>query len=144
MFNRNKIFFSFIFFVLTVFVGKAQCDIDALMSKYAPVLDEFVFIKSFNIDVKKDGDKSTYSYVFSRGNEYRIVLSDQNSTGKKMIINLLDRDKKLIASNFLKSGKKFYPTVNYICSATGVYYIEAYFEGDKQGCGINILGVKKK
>lgn len=142
--NKNKIFFSLIFFFLIVFVGKGQCDIDALMSKYAPVLDEFVFIKSFNVEVKKDGDKSTYSYVFSRGNEYRIVLSGESASGKKMIINLLDRDKKLIASNFLKTGKKFYPTVNYICSATGVYYVEAYFEGDKQGCGINILGVKKK
>ena len=144
MLNRNKIFLSFIFFFLIDFVGKSQCDADALMSRYAPVLDDFVFIKSFNIDVKKDGEKSTYSYVFSRGNEYRIVLSEQSKTGKKMIINLLDRDKKLIASNFLKAGKKFYPTVNYICSATGVYYIEAYFDGDKQGCGINILGVKKK
>ena len=121
----------------------AQCNTDALMAKYAPTLDDFMFVKSFNVEVKKDGEKSNYSYVFSRGAEYKLVLSDANN-GKKMIINLLDRDKKLIATNFIKSSKKYYPAINYMCNATGVYYVEAYFEGEKSGCGINILGVKKK
>ncbi len=140
---KYKIHSLLIIFMLLAFNYKAQCNLDALMSKYAPVLEDFMFVKSFNVEVKKDGEKSNYSYVFSRGAEYKIVLSE-GAGGKKMIINLLDRDKKLIASNYIKASKKNYPSINYICSATGVYYIEAYFDGDKTNCGINILGVKKK
>lgn len=125
------------------FTSLPLCDPEELLKKCASSLDNYVFIKSFNIETGKAGEKSEYSYVLSRGINYRIVIYDENGEGKKMIVNLLDRNKKLIASNFLKSSKKIYPTLNYECSATGVYYVEAFFEGEKKGCGINILGFKK-
>ena len=119
------------------------CDPEELLRKHAAALDDYVFIKSFPIETTKAGDKAEYSYVLSRGINYRIVVCDQGEEGKKMVVNLLDRNKKLIASNYLKTNKKFYGTLNYVCSATGVYYVEAFFEGEKKGCGLNILGFKK-
>lgn len=119
------------------------CDSEAFMSSCAPNLEDYVFIKAFPIESTKQGSKSEYSYVLSRGSSYRIVICDQNVNGGRMIINLLDRDKKLIASNYMKSSKKFFSLLNYTCAATGVYYVEAYFEGEKKGCGLNILGFKK-
>ncbi|MBS1637548.1 MAG: hypothetical protein JST26_16655 [Bacteroidetes bacterium] len=119
------------------------CESDEFVDSCAPALGDYTFIKTFNVSVNKAGDKTEYSYVFSRGSEYRIVICDQNESGKKMIVNFYDRGKKLIASNYLKSSKKFFPTINYQCSATGVYYVEAFFEGEKNGCGVNILGFKK-
>ena len=125
------------------FANAPGCDPEELLKKYAASLDDYVFIKSFPIETSKAGDKAEYSYVLSRGINYRIVICDQGEEGKKMIVNLLDRNKKLIATNYLKSNKKFYPTLNYVCSATGVYYVEAFFEGEKKSCGLNILGFKK-
>ena len=125
------------------FTTSNSCDPEELLKKHAASLDDYVFIKSFPIETAKTGDKAEYSYVLSRGINYRVVICDQGEEGKKMIVNLLDRNKKLIATNYLKSTKKFYPTLNYVCSATGVYYVEAFFEGDKKGCGLNILGFKK-
>ncbi len=138
--------FSVAFISLTSFIVKPTnppCDSDEFVDKCAPELGEYVFIKTFPVTVNKSGEKTEYSYVFSKGSEYKIVICDKNEVGKKMIVNFYDRGKKLIGTNYLKSSKKFYPSIVYNCSATGVYYVEAYFEGDKSGCGINLLGFKK-
>jgi hypothetical protein len=128
---------------LSSFIVNPPCESDDFVDSCAPALGDFVFIKTFNVSVDKPGNKIEYSYVLSRDSEYKIVVCDQNDPGKKMIVNFYDRSKKLVASNYLKSNKKFYPTISYKCAATGVYYVEAFFEGDKSGCGINILGFKK-
>lgn len=145
----KKPFYSFqivlvaISLLLFSFASNPPCESDEFVDSCAPALGEFVFIKTFNVNVDKPGNKTEYSYVLSRDSEYKVVVCDQNDPGKKMIVNFYDRSKKLIATNYLKSNKKFYPTITYKCAATGVYYVEAFFEGDKCGCGINILGFKK-
>jgi hypothetical protein len=134
----------FLVLLLLPALGIGQCNMDDLTSKFAPKLEEFVYITSFKIQNTKDGDKTSYSYVLSRGTTYKIVVCDENQQGNRMIVNFLDRNKKLIATNYLKTGKKFFPTINYSCQVTGVYYVEAYFENDKKGCGLNLLGFKKE
>lgn len=129
--------------LISSFTLSNQCDPEELLKKHASSLDEYVFIKSFPIETSKSDDVAQYSYVLSRGINYRIVVCDEDVAGKKMTVSLYDRNKKLIATNYLKSKKKFFGTINYVCSATGVYYIEASFEGQKNGCGLNILGFKK-
>jgi hypothetical protein len=119
-----------------------ECGSDEYLEKFAPALGDYTFIKVFNVQVNKADAKSEFSYVFSKGSNYRIVIGDVNEEGNRMIVSLFDRNKKLIASNYLKSSRKFFPSINYACSATGVYYVEAAFENGKTGCGINILGFK--
>src|SRR5688572_27681618 len=85
--------------VLMSFSTSDKCDPDALLKKNAEALDDFVFIKAFPIEVSKSGDKAEYSYVLSRGISYRIVVCDEQEEGKRMIVNLLDRNRKLIATN---------------------------------------------
>jgi hypothetical protein len=123
----------------------AQCTSDAFLDKCASSLGEFTFIKSFNItiDKKTAESKYEYSYVFSKGSTYKIIICDENIEGNKMIVTLFDRNHKMIATNFNKASKKFYPLFSYPCSATGVYYLEVTFENGKEGCGVNILGFNK-
>lgn len=122
---------------------KKGCDLEALFETQAANLQPFTFIKKFDVTVDKSEKKIEYSYVLSRDCEYKILIADLNETGKKMVINFLDRNKKLISTNYVKSSKKVFPSITYKCAATGVYYIEAFFEGEEIGCGINILGFKK-
>ncbi len=131
------------FFLLMSFKLSPPCDTEKLLTKFAPSLEDFVFITTFKVYSEKEGDKTNYSYVLSRGTNYKIVVCDENEAGNHMIVNFFDRNKKLIASNYLKSSKKFFPSINFACQVTGVYYMEAFFEGEKKGCGINILGFKK-
>ncbi len=131
-----------ILFTSTSFKSAPDCGSDEFLDKFAPALGDYTFIKAFNVDLKKTDEKNEFSYVFSKGSNYKIVIGDQNVQGNRMVVNFYDRNKKLIASNYLKSSKKFFPTLSYACSATGVYYVESYFEDGKKGCGVNILGFK--
>lgn len=127
----------------TSFSSVPQCGSDAFLDKCAPALGNHTFIKTFKVDIEEKGKKPEVSYVFSKGSKYRVVICDENSEGKKLIVKLYDRNKKLIASNYLKSTNKVYPSLNYTCSATGVYYVESGFKGGKNGCGVLILGFTK-
>ncbi len=119
-----------------------QCDSDEFLDKCASSLETYTFIKAFNVNMKKT-EKVEYSYVFSKGSSYMIIVGDQKVPGQRMIVNLYDRNHKLIVSSYNKKSNTFYPNLVYPCSATGVYYMEATFEGTKGGCGVCILGFKK-
>lgn len=135
-----------IILLLTVIMSSAssfgQCDSDEFLDNCAANLETYTFIKAFNVSMKKS-DKVEYSYVFSKGSSYMIIVCDQNVPGKKMIVNLYDRNHKLIVSSYNRKTKSYYPSLVYPCSATGVYYMEATFEDSKGGCGVCILGFKK-
>ena len=138
-----KSYFLSIGLMFSVSAAHAQCSSDAFMDNCSNLLDDFTFIKSFEFSNPKGGVKNEYSYVFSKGSSYRIVICDENIANNKMVISLYDRNHKLIASNYDKASKKIFPALTYPCSATGVYYIEYSFQGDNSKCGINILGFTK-
>ncbi len=138
-----KSYFLSIGIMFSLSAAQAQCSSDAFMDNCSNLLDDYTFIKSFEFSNPKGGVKNEYSYVFSKGSSYRIVVCDENIANNKMVISLYDRNHKLIASNFDKASKKIFPALTYPCSATGVYYIEYSFQGDKSKCGINILGFTK-
>ena len=128
----------------TSFLASGQCESDEFLDACASSLDSHTFIKAFNVKVKpKKADKVEYSYVFSKGSSYMIILCDQNKKGNRMIVKLYDRGHRLIASSYDKRTKKHYPDLVYPCSATGVYYIEATMEGSSAQCGVIILGFNK-
>jgi hypothetical protein len=120
----------------------SQCDSDAFLDNCASKLDSYTFVKAFNTTMKKT-DVTEYSYVFSKGSTYIIVGCDQEIDGSRMIVNLYDRNHKIIASTYNKQKKTFYPDLVYPCSATGVYYMEVTFQGKDGGCGVCLLGFKK-
>lgn len=125
------------------FIGLDGCDPSALLKKNTPALQEYTFVKSFPVEIKKNGEKSEYSYVMSKDTKYRLVVCDGDGTNTRMIVNVYDRDKKLIISNFTRRNKVFSEKLDFDCKATGVYYVESFFENENKGCGLNILGYKK-
>ena len=141
---KIKVLF-FLGVMMFAFKAFGQCDSDEFMDACAAPLGTHTFIKSFNTKItSKKESKVEYSYVFSKGSEYMIIICDQKRAGNRMIVNLYDRDHKLIASSYNRKTKKHYPDLIYPCSATGVYYIESSFEGSDGGCGVIILGFNKK
>lgn len=119
-----------------------QCQTDDFLDNCASRLENYTFIKAFNSDMKKSGSEE-FSYIFSKGSSYMIIVCDQNVAGERMIVSLYDRNRKLIASSYNSKTKTYYPDLLYPCSATGVYYLVANFEGSKGGCGVTILGFMK-
>lgn len=143
--SRNLIIVAHLFFACFImsFNANAQCDDEDFLDECAEILDDYTFAKSFDIELEGKGktNKVEYSYVFSKDHTYILTVCDMEEAGNKLIINLYDRNKKLITSSN-KDGS-FKEKIGYRCSATGVYYIEAYFENFNKGCGISILGFNK-
>ena len=135
--------------ILTTFiipqVSSGQSDTDVLLDKCASNLGTFNYIKSFKVNVgfwKKSGPE--YSYVFSKGSTYLLILCNENTDKGKMVINLYDTNRNTVASNYDEKTKEYFTDLLYPCSATGVYYIKISFEGMKRGHGICILGFNKE
>lgn len=142
--NKLKIL---LIFVVLLFAGSVygQCDTDLFLDQCASGLGTYNYIKSFSVDVSPRKKVSPeYSYVFSKGSTYMLIVCDQNAAGGKMIVSLYDRGHNLIASTYDEKANKYYSDLLYACEATGVYYIRATFEGTKGGCGMCILGFDKE
>lgn len=125
----------------------AQCDNDDFMDECAVLLEDYMYVKSFDINTKSAKSKNAaitqYSYVFSKGTNYVITVCDQNKPGNKMVVSLYDRNKKLVATNVDPKTRKQYNKIIYPCQATGVYYLKYTWQANKVGCGVSILGFKK-
>ena len=119
-----------------------ECDQEALRVKSSPVLRGFSFMKSFPVESASSDNKQEFSYVLSKDVSYCIVGADSDKDNK-LVVNLLDRNKKVIATNYIKQKKEFLPSIKFDCDATGVYYLEAYFKESKNSCGLLILAYKK-
>lgn len=135
-------FLMVLLFPVSVF---GQCDTDLFLDRCASNLGTYNYIKSFSITASpRKKAIPEYSYVFSKGSTYMLIVCDENVKGGRMIVSLYDREHKLIASTYDEKNNKYYTDLLYPCEATGVYYIRATFEGSKGGCGMCILGFNKE
>ena len=125
--------------------GYGQCETDLFLDQCASYLGTCNYIKSFNVEAAgKKKAAPEYSYVFSKGSKYMLIVCDQHVGEGKMIVSLYDRDHNLIASTYDVSEDQYYPSMIYTCSTTGVYYIQTTLKGTKSGCGLCILGFTKE
>jgi len=142
---RKLLFVSVAVFFMGFFGSQtayAQCSDEDFLDECAAMLDSYMFLKSFNINLT-DG-KQEFSYVFSKGTTYLITVCDKGVDGSRMVVELFDRNRKKVSSNFAESTNKFYGKILYPCNATGVYYLDYKFETAeaKSNCGVSILGFK--
>ena len=133
-----KYFFVTVTITLCSISGFSQCDDEGFLDKCSGELKDFTFVKSF-----ESSGKQEFSYVFSKDHNYLLTVCDQVTGGGRMVVSLYDRNHKLILTSYNKATKKYYPSVGYKCTATGVYYIETSFDENAKGCGVSILGFKK-
>ena len=141
--NIKLILLLILFSVFFPLISSGQCESDAFLDKCATNLGSFNYIKSFTLNARpKKKANSEISYVFSKGSTYMLILCNDNVIGGEMIINLYDREHKLIASTFDQKTDKHFSNILYSCSATGVYYIQASLKDAKGGCGMCILGFR--
>jgi hypothetical protein len=124
------------------FASAQECDTESLRVKSSAALRGFSFIKGFPVESAGSDSKQEFSYVLSKDVSYCIVGAAADK-GNELVVNLLDRNRKVVSTNFIKQKKEFLPSIKYDCDATGVYYIEAYFRENKNSCGLVILAFKK-
>lgn len=129
---------SLFIFLGSFILAKGQCPTGNCPSK----LGDFTYIKTIYVDATKlETNPNQVSYLFSKGSTYMILCCDKEIKGSRLVVNIYDKAKNLIATN--KPKKKWYPSIEYPCSATSIYYIESYYEDTKDACGVNVIGFKK-
>jgi len=128
--------------ILLPIISIPQCNDEDFLDGCAELLSDYIFVKSFNVELVSDMNKE-FSYVFSKGTSYVITICDQNSGNDKMVVELSDRNHKMVATNYIKSKKTFYPKIGYLCQATGVYHMKYNFPSGVSSCGVSIIGFKK-
>jgi len=121
----------------------AQCNTDAFIDKCAEDLMDYTYVRLFDVNSTKNKNKTEYSVIFNKDHEYLLIICSGSNSDKKMIVDLLDRNKKLIQSSFIKQRKLHVTKIAFKCTATGVYYIESSFEDNAENCGVVVLGFKK-
>lgn len=139
----SKQLFIFLFFALisTHFL-QAQCNTESYIEKSIKKIQPqgFTFIKSYPI-AGKEGKK--FSYVFSSGSTYVISLSNADANNKGFFVTIYDVNKKPMVVSVVEG--KYYPTINFPCKMTGLYYMEFAFadKDTKDFCAAAVLGMKK-
>jgi len=134
---------SFTLALLFSSLVNAQCDDPDFIDGCGQQLKGYTLLKSYKVDSKdlKNGKAVQYSYIFSKNTTYYLSVcsSDQSS---KMIVNLYDKSKRILATNYDKRTKKHYPALIYRCTSTGSYYLTFEF-ANHSGCGVGVLGFIK-
>jgi hypothetical protein len=141
--DKKLILLPLLFALIFPLTSSGQCDPEILLDKCATNLGTFNYIKSFSVNARPRKKASQeFSYVFSKGSKYILIVCNDNLESGNMIVNLYDSVHNLIASSYDEKENKYYPDLLYNCSSTGLYYIKTSITS-KGGCGMFILGFNK-
>lgn len=144
--KRWCLLLAFTLFTLlgTLLVARAQCNSEPLVDEVLNFLKEknFNFLKSYKIDGQKGTNKEVeYSYVFSAGTTYMIVVNNGVKNAEGIIITVEDAERNEIAKSFI--GDTYVPAVQIICNRTGIYYLRFTLVDKKHDCAAAVLGFKR-
>lgn len=135
-----------VLFGLFSFQNASTCkkeELEALKNQSLSGIGKFKFLQSF--EIKKDhfkygGEKMEYRHFFSKGNDYLIILEDQGTKEDKMYVELYDNHKRMVATSYDKSKKKFYGKILFPCKSTETYFLKFGFVSGKPSCGASVIG----
>jgi hypothetical protein len=96
----------------------------------------FNLLKTYHIKPALRG--SEFSYVFTRGAQYKIAACDH--AGNPMVITILDSNRNKVASN--KVDGSIIPVILFPCQNGGIYYIVFSTKEGEVGCGSGAIGFK--
>ncbi|MBK6263664.1 hypothetical protein JKA74_01350 [Marivirga sp. S37H4] len=121
----------------------AQCNTDQYIEACIPKLQEgFTFLKSYNIDgAGGSKNKVEYSYVFTKGATYQILICNGGQGTDGIVLTLYDSNRKQVAST--KYEGSTLSAIAFPCQVTGIYYITYTFENSTNYCGGSVLGFKR-
>ncbi|MBM3178204.1 MAG: hypothetical protein FJZ78_09375 [Bacteroidetes bacterium] len=121
---------------------KAQCNADSYSAAcLAKLTDGFKFLKNYKIDGQAgQRAKVEYSYVFTKGTKYRILICTEGAGPDGIVLNIFDQNRNPIGGN--KVSGQILSSVELQAGATGIYYLQYTFEGSKGHCASSTIGFK--
>ncbi|HET8860179.1 hypothetical protein [Marivirga sp.] len=132
-----------LFFTTSVQQAFAQCNTEKHVEACIPKLSSgFTFLKSYNIDGQGGAkQKVEYSYVFTKGATYQIMICNDGQSTDGIVLTLYDSNRNTVASTMYEGSTL--SSIAFPCQVTGIYYITFTFEGSTNYCGGSVLGFKR-
>jgi hypothetical protein len=122
----------------TSFSSLVNCDTEKAKSTCVTKLDAgYTVLKTYSLE----SQKKEFSYIFSKGINYTLSTALSDNAEAQIEIQLLDKEKKLILTNYNKRKNEFYKVI-YPCTQTGIHYISFIDHSNKSMCGAAVLGFK--
>jgi hypothetical protein len=133
--KMKKIFtLSFISVVITTIVlisytiSIAQYKTSDCVSK----LNGYTFLKTYKLD--NPAKEVEYSYVFSKDNNYMVIICNKDGQPRNASVTLYDSNKNLIASSYDEVNNRHYYALSYNCKSTGIYYMKFKYDEPSPDC----------
>lgn len=134
-----------LFLILLMFissVGYSQCSKDKLLSSCMNKLGNYTFVKSYKVETNEENPYLEFKTYLNKDNKYMIAVAS-STKNKKVVVNLYDSNYELISSSYYKPKELYVDRIVFKCTSSGVYYIEAFLQGNAPGCGITLVGFQK-
>ena len=96
---------------------------------------------TFVLDKADATGEISSSFIFNKGTLYMMNVSNYRGEEKNIIVELYDQNGKLVATNYNKTTRRFWP-LGYVCKESGVHKIKFKFIDTDRYCGICVLGAK--
>jgi hypothetical protein len=119
----------------------------SLHSQCTNVGEHYTLTKSLDFNsgmFKYGGEKLEYKYMFTKGSTYLISLCNDDLGHNNLVVEVYNRNKRLVASSYVKSRDKHYKKIFFPCSASGTYYLKYYYKNNKPSCGISVVAVRNQ
>lgn len=143
-----KILYITTFVIVCQIHAIAQCNekgMDNLYDETVNDLKTFEYSDVFKINqgmFTYGGEKVEFKKNFYKGTTYLIILKDRSADHHKMMVEIFDSSKRLVATSHNKHNGKFYHKIYFPCKATGSYYLKYSFYNSDPTCGTSVVGFK--
>ncbi len=122
------------------------CDAKIYKDKCIKDMPEgFTFLKSYTLDGQSGSKKEIeFSYIMSKGGKYMIQIASGHPQNKGVFVTIMDSNRKEItgATSFQKG--KYYPGIQYLCTATGIYYLKFKYNNEATAfCAGAVLSLRR-
>ena len=146
--NIKRILFGSSLLVMSVFVlsvspVSAQCDVDDFVDACASNLgDDYLYLRTFEAEEVEGSTNYPYTgaFLFRKGINYVFAICPGDTETDKLVVNLYNRNRKLVASNWNWETDQHYDKMIFKCSATGIFFVQTLMSLTDENCGITMLG----
>ena len=127
-------------------IGLSQCK-ETLLPKANSKLEDYTYLKDVPVALKevkesKDKRQVTVPVMLNKGTKYRFVVEDSQNHEGKLVFELFgERGRKV--TSYLPDYDKHFSVLEFVCTQSGMYFMNFEFTGAKEGCGVVVYGFKK-
>jgi hypothetical protein len=135
-----------VFFSLAA-IAKGQ-DVSELTAQCAASAGDVTYLKDFptKLDAGTPGGKppsAKFAMLLSKNTSYRFTICTAPDSEGEGVLEIYDMN-TLIGSSYNKTTGKDYPSFDFKCQKTGVYYIFISFKEGKAGNAVGIMSFVEK